>query len=398
MKSPCDSRYGRMPTPEPLRAVRIGRVRDIAHLAWAEGEVISLPAALLDRGPVAAALASDGTLEVSAALAPAVEGVADALRMRAAYTGAPVSGRLPVSYQRIPPVMRQLMAGAVGRLQRHRSAAWARYPRFPLDLTVDAVADLAAAAATDGVPPRETAAAATPVVLSHDLDSPEGLQNLVSMFLPVEESVGARSTSFIVPCAWPVDHGLLAEVQARGHEIGIHGYDHANRTPHLPAEERRTRLAAAGELIAQYGCRGYRAPSLVRTSALLDDLAPLYRYDSSIPTSGGLFPTPNNGCATARPFRIGRLLEIPLSMPRDGSLRFLGYSPRAILDLWKATAQRIARSRGVVVLLTHCEARFSGNRAMLGAYEHFLRYLAETPEFRFVTAAGLAAEFNDGHG
>src|SRR5438093_6664071 len=57
-----------------------------------------------------------------------------------------------------------------------------------------------------------------PVVLTHDIDSPEGLKNLVARFLPLEEAVGARSTSYIVPCAWPLDHSLIAELVAR--EIG----------------------------------------------------------------------------------------------------------------------------------------------------------------------------------
>jgi peptidoglycan/xylan/chitin deacetylase (PgdA/CDA1 family) len=55
-------------------------------------------------------------------------------------------------------------------------------------------------------------------------------------FLDIEETAGARSTSFVVPCAWPLDHGLLQQLHDRGHEIGVHGYDHANRTPFAAPE------------------------------------------------------------------------------------------------------------------------------------------------------------------
>jgi len=79
--------------------------------------------------------------------------------------------------------------------------------------------------------------------------------------------------------------------------------------------------------VERYTATGYRAPSLLRTRPLLRDLGPRFRYDSSIPTAGGLFPTPNNGCATARPFRIEDILELPITLPRDGTLRFLGFSP-----------------------------------------------------------------------
>jgi len=222
-----------------------------------------------------------------------------------------------------------------------------------------------------------------PVILTHDIDSAEGLQNLVTHFLPIEEAAGARSTNFIVPCAWKVDDGLVSAVVERGHDIGVHGYDHSNLTPFASPEERRRRLDAARPFAERHAVTGYRAPSLLRTRALLQDLAPRYRYDSSIPTSGGLFPVPNNGCASARPFAIEGILELPLSMPRDGSLRFLGYSPDDIAGLWIDCADRIQRADGIVMLLTHCERRFSGNDAMLRAYRRFLEHVSTHPD-RFV--------------
>jgi peptidoglycan/xylan/chitin deacetylase (PgdA/CDA1 family) len=227
------------------------------------------------------------------------------------------------------------------------------------------------------------------VILSHDLDSPEGLRNLVGSFLALEEAAGARSVSFVVPCGWPLDQALLDEIRARGHEIGVHGYDHSNRTPFLGHEQRLQRLGAARSLIDRYDVVGYRAPSLVRTRQLLADLQRFYRYDSSIPTSGGPFPVPNNGCASARPFRMFDIWEIPLSMPRDGTLRFLGYSHAEILETWKSCADLIARSGGVVTLLTHCEHGFSGNPGMLANYRRFLEHLVVDGRFAFVTASRL---------
>ena len=65
-------------------------------------------------------------------------------------------------------------------------------------------------------------------------------------------------------------------------------------------------------------------------------------------------------------------------MPRDGSLRFLGYSPEEIAAIWIECADIIARRRGVVVLLTHCERRFSGHPGMFDAYRRFLRVRARS--------------------
>jgi peptidoglycan/xylan/chitin deacetylase (PgdA/CDA1 family) len=250
---------------------------------------------------------------------------------------------------------------------------------WPLDLSADFLADLVNGKPSPfiGLP--------TPVILSHDLDSPEGLENLVNRFLEIEEEAGARSANYIVPNGWPIRHDLLQEVKQRGHEIGIHGYDHANRTPFADATERRHRLESARELIDRYNIIGYRAPSLLRTPELLQDLSRYYRYDSSVPTSGGLFPVPNNGCASARPFLLEGIAELPLSLPRDGSLRFFGYAPAELTGIWVQCTERIARSGGVVVMLTHCENRFSGSACMLDAYRKFLGYIASSKQYEWST-------------
>ena len=98
--------------------------------------------------------------------------------------------------------------------------------------------------------------AVAPVVLTHDIDSPEGLKNLRLAFPAAEEAVGARSTSYIVPCAWRLDHGLIAELVARGHEVGVHGYDHSNRTPFAASDERRRRLDRRASFAERYGAAG----------------------------------------------------------------------------------------------------------------------------------------------
>jgi len=368
--------------PGELVRVTIRRVA-VPHLAWAEGESVALPAGFLNACGLPGTVAADAMLDIpdSIAIAPTT---AARLREHVAFTdAAPASSRLPVTYQIVPGWARALAASAIGRWQRRRMDRWARFPAFPLDLSADVAADLAGAPRTSG--------GRTAVVLSHDIDSPEGLRNLVDRFLPIEERAAARSVNFIVPCGWPVDAGLVREALARGHEIGVHGFDHANRTPFAPDRERRARIEAARGFVEQHGVRGYRAPSLLRTRALLGDLGRLYAYDSSIPTSGGLFPVPNNGCATARPFRIEGITELPVTMPRDGSLRFLGYAPVAIASIWRDCALRIARSRGVVVLLTHCERRFSGGPAMLDAYRAFVEFAAANSALEFRLACDVAA-------
>ena len=362
--------------------MRVASVGDRADAAWAEGRRFTIPADLPSR--LRWPLTPSGDLSLDGASMPASASDVAALRERQAFTDrAPVSARLPFRYQVVPGRVRAAIGSLIGRWNRGRADRWAAFPGWPLDLSADLLSDLSA-------PRRPRRAGPAPVVLTHDIDSPEGLRSLVDRFLPLEEAVRATSTSYIVPCAWNVDERLAGEVTGRGHDIGVHGYDHSNLTPFAAADERRRRLDAALPFAKRHGSVGYRAPSLLRTRALFRDLAGRYHYDSSIPTSGGLFPVPNNGCATARPFTIEGIRELPLSMPRDGSLRFLGYSPEEIAALWIECADAIARSGGVVVLLTHCERRFSGGEPMLAAYRAFLEYVGDRPDrFAFQRATDV---------
>jgi peptidoglycan/xylan/chitin deacetylase (PgdA/CDA1 family) len=362
-------------TDEALLGVRLHGIALPPAAAWADGLDIKLPALF-------AQMVAQGVTGWDDATRLRAREAALVLRERNAYlTRPPTSARLPINYRSVPGPLRRIIATGIGHLQRHRQSKWADFPGWPVDLSADVAADLGATAVA---PP-----ARTPVLLTHDIDSAEGLQNLVKWFLPIEEEYGARSANYIVPCAWPIDRSLVGEVRARGHEVGIHGFDHSNRTPFAPPAERTERLAAGARVGVEFGAAGYRAPSLARSRDMVRQLGDFYRYDSSVPTSGGLFPVPNNGCATARPWKIGRMWELPLSMPRDGSLRFLGYSPAQIARLWAESADLIARSRGIVCLLTHCERGFSGNPPMLAAYQSFVAGMAADSRFEFLRPVDL---------
>jgi peptidoglycan/xylan/chitin deacetylase (PgdA/CDA1 family) len=381
---------------DAIVTVRIRSTGGRTRASWMEGSVVHFPASLLDRTGWRRAIRSDGGLDVPPEPASIAGDDVTQLRERRAFTERPpLSARLPLNYRIVPGWARAAAASAIGRWNRGGAERWAAFPGWPIDLSADALDDLRErpdARPGDRVDceNRMAPGSPTPVVLTHDIDSAEGLTNLLARFLPLEEASSARSTNYIVPCAYPVDHGLVGEIVARGHHVGVHGYDHSHRTPFATAGERSRRLDAAHGFATRYGAIGYRAPSLLRTRALLRDLATRYSYDSSIPTSGGLFPVPNNGCATARPFLVEGIVELPVTLPRDGTLRFLGCSPREIVQTWIECAETISRARGVVVLLTHGERRFSGADQMIAAYAEFLEHIRARPDrFAFRTAADL---------
>ncbi len=359
--------------PDDLVKVHITEAPE--GLEWACGMDFSLPMGFLVESGLHDSLNGSGGLSLAGHV-PRLQPRSDSLRSRAAFTAKkPPQSRFPVSYQKVPPKIRSLIASAIGRRKRKRVNEWASFPGWPVDLSADLMEDLS-------IGPSPFDKEKTHVLLTHDIDSPEGLKNL-PLFLELEESAGARSINYVVPCAWRHDRARLDSVIARGHEIGVHGYDHSCVTPFLEGASLRRRVQEAYGVMAPYNVTGYRSPSLLRTKGLLRALAGFYEYDSSIPTSGGPFPVPNNGCSSARPFKIEDIREIPLSLPRDGSLLFLGYSPGEILDIWIDAARRISLSGGVVVILTHCESRFSGNKTMLGIYEKFLDHISNVGKYIF---------------
>ena len=106
---------------------------------------------------------------------------------------------------RVQAVLAAVVAAVVAAVGLAAGAQAARADPGPVDLSVDALADIAGVATNTFEH--------IPVLVSHDIDSPEGLRNLVEHFLPIEEAFGCRSANYIVPCAWPVDSGLVAEIR-----------------------------------------------------------------------------------------------------------------------------------------------------------------------------------------
>lgn len=369
-----------------LKQVTVKSAGEVSRLAWTQGRRFRVPEAAFAFFREHRLCGKDGVLTLNPDAPRLPVEIANTLRFRNAFIRTkPMSSRFPVSYQRIPPQLRTLIARGLGRGRRSRLLHPDAFPAWPLDLSADFLTDLAEekTASWEWFP--------TPVLVSHDIDSEEGLTNLLRYFVPLAEQYQAFTTNYVVPCKWPLDHGVMTEVHQRGHEIGVHGYDHSNVTPFARPSVMEKRVLAGVEMGHRYGACGYRAPSLVRTRPLLRALAPHFKYDSSMPTSGGLFPVPDNGCASARPFWTEGILEIPLSLPRDGGMIFYGCSPDEMLETWISCAEQISQSGGIVVLLTHCEKHFSGNPPMLAAYEKFLAYIAEhRRQYYFTTGAQLA--------
>ncbi len=224
------------------------------------------------------------------------------------------------------------------------------------------------------------------VVFSHDVDTLDGFRN-IPLFLPIEKERGIVSTWNIVGHYYPIDTALLTHLLASGHEIGLHDFNHDNKTPFLPLSEIRARFDACLTFIKKYSVTGYRSSSLLTSEKLFDVLPNFFAYDSSVADTENSIPgSTARGCCSVFPYRKGRMLEIPLTVPMDSTLIFYRYTPQEIYNLWVKKISFIRRVSGLAVITTHTESHFSGNQEMLRIYGKIIDYIRSDKDACIITA------------
>lgn len=301
----------------------------------------------------------------------------------------PLSARLPFHYHRIPPRLRRSLARF--SLFRRRPAP---FPRCPFEPSVDAVRW------ARGERFRWPAGRRYVVLLTHDVDTERGLA-LIPTFAELERALGVRSSFFVCSHHYPLDIELLSRLESEGFEVASHGYNHDNRIAFLSQREREARLRKiVGRFRPEVPLLGFRSPSLGRTPDLFQSLAGQFIYDSSVPDvdlEGG------GGCATVLPYYIGKLLEIPITLPMESSLLYLEVRPREIFERWKEKLAWIQRVGGVATAVLHTEPQLGGHPELRGLYAEWIACLGSdawitTPRelARHIGANFLSSELGGG--
>ncbi len=153
------------------------------------------------------------------------------------------------------------------------------------------------------------------LVLTHDVETGEGLRG-VSMLAELEESMGFRSSWNIVPYKYKIDAGLIADLKARGHEVAIHGYNHDGRL----FMNRSIFEARVPLLIVPWSST---APSVFAPPMVHRNLRWMQKlnieYDASC-FDVDPFQAMPGGVQGIWPFRVGKFIELPYTMPQDHTL------------------------------------------------------------------------------
>ncbi len=254
------------------------------------------------------------------------------------------------------------------------------FPRWPLDESVSRLLRLYAkclllAAGRTELPfrwfwPKPYRAA---LVLTHDVESAEGLRLAVEL-ADLEEERGLRSSFNVVADWYPIDWGIVRELQARGFEFGVHGVHH-DRSMFSSRAAFESQQAAVREMAAKLGAVGFRSPATHRVIDWLADL-PL-AYDCSVPHSDPFEPQPG-GCCSLWPFFLGDVVELPYTLPQDNTLfTLLGHRT---VDLWGTQLERIESLSGLAQVLSHPDPGYLGDLSKRALYVEFLDLVRERSE------------------
>ncbi|MCC6740998.1 MAG: polysaccharide deacetylase family protein [Planctomycetia bacterium] len=272
----------------------------------------------------------------------------------------PVTRFLPFHYHRIPGGLRIRIGQALAAMEKQG------FPRWPVDPSGDALRWLLGE--RGGAWPGGKKFA---LVLSHDVDTADGME-FSPRLLDIEAKHGVPAAYSFVTSTYAIDKGFLRAVAQAGGEIAWHSDLHDNRIAFEDEAAIRARLDGARAFLDEFDVRGFRSPSLCRTPTLLRVAAERFTWDSSIPDTG-----PGGGCASVQPFRVGKMLEVPLTLPMDADLVFRRRRPETWPDAWLDKARFVRDVGGCAVLCTHPETHFSGHRAAWEAYDAFLNRVKE---------------------
>ena len=205
-------------------------------------------------------------------------------------------------------------------------------------------------------------------VLTHDVETKEGL-GLVDQLAAVEEEFGLRSSWNVVPYLYDVDFDLLADLKDRGHEVGVHGFNHDGRLFESHRTFRR-RTKRINQAIANFGSEGFRAPMVHRNLQWMEALDVV--YDSSCFDIDPFQAMPG-GVGGPWPFIAGKFVELPYTLPQDHTLliSLTESTPR----IWIEKLDYLRRIAGMSLLITHPDYLDTPGR--LDVYRMFLEHVSE---------------------
>jgi glycosyltransferase involved in cell wall biosynthesis len=207
------------------------------------------------------------------------------------------------------------------------------------------------------------------VVLTHDVEGPEGLRRSLAL-ADLEESLGFRSSfNFVPEGRYRVTAEHRAQLQTRGFEVGVHDLRHDGKLYQSWKSFRRS-AQRINHHLRDWEAVGFRSAFMLHRLDWLHELE--IEYDASTFDTDPIEPQPD-GASTIFPYWVSRTthqlpnpragggdllstsregyVELPYTLPQDSTLfLFLGHKD---IHVWKKKVEWIAERGGMVLLNLH---------------------------------------------
>ena len=204
------------------------------------------------------------------------------------------------------------------------------------------------------------------LILTHDVETEEGLK-YVPKLIELEKKYNLKSSFNIVPYKYKIDEGIINYIKESGNEIGIHGFNHDGKL-YYSEKIFNKRAKYINEALKKYEAVGFRSPQMHRNLEWLQKLD--IEYDASCFDYDPFQPFPG-GTGSIWPFKAGKFLELPYTLPQDHVLFYvLGVKN---IDIWKKKADWVIDNNGFVIVLTHPD--YLQEKEYIKWYEELLEYL-----------------------
>lgn len=306
-----------------------------------------------------------------------------------------ITARLPWLYSLIPPSLRVRLARWATLYFRSKkkepSLEW------PISEAGVVIASRLQQLSYPSLFPKWPDDAKSCLCLTHDIDTRNGFEH-IEKIAAIEEERGLRSCWNVVLEQEPYGRRILHSLKERGHEIGCHGIRHDHRLPFIPADQLETELQSYQPIMESLNIQGFRSPALLRSLSLMKIINQFFDYDSSYPdTEPKTLAGSQGGCGWVWPYQFGTsLIELPLTIPLESTLIFLGYKPPQILELWLKKREWIRQRRGLGMLCLHVDRHWLKYANSLSIYPKFLDLVLADETTKVILPRNLVSWLKDG--
>lgn len=190
--------------------------------------------------------------------------------------------------------------------------------------------------------------------LTYDIDTRSGLDKILELKQdPFFSKI--KSTVNLVTHSYYFTKEEIEVLKKDGWEIAVHGDNHDSKLVFEDEVKINTRIENSKFKIESVNSMisGIRSPSLLYTEEYFKVVEKHFSYDSSMYFDDGEF-----SIFKIFPFKIGSLLEIPITLPMDVHFIFLNLSEKEKFEIWIERLKFIRKYRGMAVLVIHPDDHF----------------------------------------